>query len=239
MRSQDSFRDLRAPSGDEEVIPGAGGERLLQRLKHACDWEVLLCGCSYETILCRCPCLNTHTATILHLHSDVRLWEKPEKSTSWSSLPRVSARPKAGISAFTTPATLLLLQLAPLPGPRQSILALIYRCWQQPAFSLTPACNTNTPSTGYCNSAQTSGPRAQQTERSPSPGALGSASGWLKAMTQTQHLLHKSNYKDENEINIIWINEGPLTVAQTEAKQTGNTGKQRLSRMAAAGQEAK
>lgn len=55
-------------------------------------------------------------------------------------LPPISPWPKPDISAFTAPWTLLLLHLTPLPEPLQSILTLIYHCWQAPALSLTPVC---------------------------------------------------------------------------------------------------
>lgn len=49
------------------------------------------------------------------------------------------------------------------------VFSLIYHCWQQPAFRLTPACNTNTLSarepTGYSKCVQTSGSKTQQTNR--------------------------------------------------------------------------
>lgn len=148
---------------------------------------------------------HTHTATILHFQSDVRLSERPEKlnfsaassSSSSSSSCFCLSEEAAGISAFSAASTLLLLQLTPLPGPRQRIRTLIYRCWQQPAFCSTPACNTNTPSagepTGYSSSARPSGSRAQQTNRCSGAEGLPATplSELFTIMTQTHHDSHQ------------------------------------------------
>lgn len=112
----------------------------------------------YKTILLRHPCLDTHqlpthrvtsppTSSPTHTHRftvsiSCQARRRLEKSNFLVCLPPIYPQPKADISAFTTPPTLLLLHLTLplLPEPLLSILTLIYHGWQAPALSLTPAC---------------------------------------------------------------------------------------------------
>lgn len=133
-----------------------------------------LCCCKgpvCETILCRGPCLDTHPSprpanhpltdthhhpptlkpTILQFQSDVRLSVRGESDKNKAqlpglSLPPISPWPKPDISAFNHSADSSTLTSHTVSSARasQSVLTLIYHCWQAPALSFDTCLPTPT-----------------------------------------------------------------------------------------------